>query len=289
MKTFYSLIKISPNSLSDDSLVIGMILSDQKGFRYKFSQRKKRIAKGILTSDSRVLDYLEKEITHKLDELNTLAKKSKAEPEIFDLKSSFSSEYFEYLSRYSNGLLKFTAPNFITDQVNAEKFQKLFRMFVDQVEETEINPEKEEEKHFNERINTNLIERVKEKVHIHKKFDHNFTPSLVTPFEMDCVGRNGVFVGAKSLYFTHSRDKIHKATTSYVNLIVHLSYGHQKEPFENKFFLIADEPEQKKSFEHQIWNDLRKKERLFSVISSDDASMVAETIENSGASKFLDL
>jgi hypothetical protein len=266
-----------------------MILSDQKGFRYKFSQRKKRIAKGILTSDSRVLDYLEKEITHKLDELNTLAKKSKAEPEIFDLKSSFSSEYFEYLSRYSNGLLKFTAPNFITDQVNAEKFQKLFRMFVDQVEETEINPEKEEEKHFNERINTNLIERVKEKVHIHKKFDHNFTPSLVTPFEMDCVGRNGVFVGAKSLYFTHSRDKIHKATTSYVNLIVHLSYGHQKEPFENKFFLIADEPEQKKSFEHQIWNDLRKKERLFSVISSDDASMVAETIENSGASKFLDL
>ena len=70
MKSFYSLVKIAPNSLSDDNLTIGIILSDNNGYRYKFSKEKKLISKSLVSVDNSIIDFLELEISKKIDEAN---------------------------------------------------------------------------------------------------------------------------------------------------------------------------------------------------------------------------
>ena len=67
MKSFYSLVKIAPNSLSDDNLTIGIILSDNNGYRYKFSKEKKLISKSLVSVDNSIIDFLELEISKKIE------------------------------------------------------------------------------------------------------------------------------------------------------------------------------------------------------------------------------
>jgi hypothetical protein len=287
MKSFYSLIKIAPNSLSDDNLTIGIILSDKHGFRYKFSKEKKQISKSLVSVDNSIIDFLELEIEKKINETNLNFKKSKLE--LFDFNQNLSSGYFDYLSKYSNGILKFSKPNYIASDLNDSQFEELYKLFVDS---TDVNVQKKIksiDKAFYDRINTNLIERIKDKVHTNFKFDSNLIPTITT-FDMDCIGLNGVLVGAKSLPFTQSKDALQKSIQTYISVIAHLSKEKNKNLADNQFFLIADSPTStKNTTELKFWNQLFQNESLFKLIPSDESEMVAEIIEKRQAHKFLEV
>lgn len=285
MKSFYSLVKIAPNSLSDDNLTIGIILSDNNGYQYKFSKEKKLISKSLVSVDNSIIDFLELEISKKIDEANLNIDKSKIE--LFDYNQILSSSYFDYLSIYSNGILKFSKPNHIAGNINDNQFLELYKLFVDSTDEIIAKRVKTIDKLFNERINTNLIERVKDRVHINFKFDSNLIPTI-NSFEIDCIGLNGNFVGAKSLPFTQSKDVLQKNIQTYISVIAHLSKENNKNLANNKFFLIADSPDTiKHTAETKFWNQLYKNESLFKLIPSNEVAMVAEVIETSNAQKFL--
>ena len=239
MKSFYSLIKIAPNTLSDDNLTIGIILSDVNGFRFRFSKEKKQIAKSLVSVDNSIIDFLELEIVKKINDTNLNFKKSKLE--LFDFNQNLSSGYFDYLSKYSNGILRFSKPNYIASDLDDSQFLELFKLFVDS---TDVGVQKKInsiDKVFYDRINTNLIERVKDRVHINFKFDSNLIPTITT-FDIDCIGLNGAFVGAKSLPFTQSKDVLQKSIQTYISVIAHLSKEKAKSLADNNFFLIADSP-----------------------------------------------
>ncbi len=287
MKSFYSLIKIAPNSLSDDNLTIGIILSDVNGFRFKFSKEKKQISKSLVSIDNSIIDFLELEIEKKIVETNLIIKKSKIE--LFDFEQVLSSSYFEYLSKYSNGILKFSKPNYIAGNINENQFLELYKLFVDSADEKLAKRVKAVDKVFYDRINTNLIERIKDRVHTNVKFDSNLIPTI-TSFDIDCIGLNGAFVGAKSLPFTQSKDVLQKSIQTYISVIAHLSKQENKNLADNSFFLIADSPtSNKNTAELKFWNQLYKNESLFKLIPSDEAALVAEIIEDRKAHTFLEL
>jgi len=287
MKSFYSLVKIAPNALSDDNLTIGIILSDEQGIRFKFSKEKKQISKALVSVDNSVIDFLELEIEKKIIETNLTTQNSKIE--LFDFNQNLSSEYFDYLSKYSNGILKFSKPNYIASDLDDRQFEELYKLFVDS---TDVNLQKKiksVDKAFYDRINTNLIERIKDRVHTHFKFDSNLIPTIST-FDIDCIGLNGVFIGAKSLPFTQSKDVLQKSIQTYISVIAHLSKEKNKNLADNKFFLIADSPSStKNTSELKFWNQLYQNESLFKLIPSDESEMVAEIIEKRGAHKFLEV
>ena len=286
MKSFYSLVKIAPNSLSDDNLTIGIILSDEHGIRFKFSKEKKQISKSLVSVDNSIIDFLESEIEKKIIEANLNFKKSAVE--LFDFNQNLSSSYFDYLSKYSNGILKFTKPNYIASDLDDSQFIELYKLFVDSTDVSVQKKIKSIDKIFYDKINTNLIERIKNRVHIHFKFDGNLIPTITT-FDIDCIGLNGAFVGAKSLPFTQSKDILQKSIQTYISVIAHLSKEKNKNLADNNFFLIADSPTSpKNSAELKFWNQLYQNESLFKLIPSDESEMVAEMIEKKEAHKFLE-
>ena len=286
MKTFYSLIKIAPNALSGDSLTIGLLLRSTKGFRYSFSRNKKNIAKSLLADNSGTIDFIEKQIIVKLEEINSQLSGSNAL--LFNIPDVLNSEYFQYLHKYSNGILQFSSPSMIADDIDDDKFHKLYTMFVDSQERSEIKSFSVDDNLFQSRIYEKLIVRVEEKVHTKQKFDNNLIPSLISAFEMDCVGMNGSLIGAKSLPLTLSKPTLNNYTSSYINVIVHLSVRYHKDILKNKFYVISDEPAMISSPEHIIWERLLN-EKLFSVVSSEEVNKVAELIEETNASKFLEI
>ena len=286
MKSFYSLIKIAPNALSDDNLTIGIVLSDVNGFRFKFSKEKKQISKSLVSVDNSIIDFLELEIEKKIFETNLNFKKSKSE--LFDFGQNLSSSYFDYLSKYSNGILKFSKPNYIANDLDDSQFIELYKLFVDSTDESVQKKIKSIDKVFYDKINANLIERIKDRVHINFKFDSNLIPTITT-FDIDCIGLNGAFVGAKSLPFTQSKDVLQKSIQTYISVIAHLSKQNDKNLADNNFFLIADSPvSTKNTTELKFWNQLYHNESLFKLIPSDESELVAEIIEKRDAHKFLE-
>lgn len=283
MKSYYSLIKVATNVASGDCLTIGLILRDVKGFRYAFSKTKKQLAKGLLNNPEFV-DFVEKQIVQKIVELNkNLINHNQ---DLIPYSSSIEFEYFNYLNKYSNGIIQFSQPAIIDDIINEEKFNRLYELFVDKVTRTEPSNVVESNKKFYKNINEHLIKEVKNQVHTKTKFDNNIVPSLISPFEMDCIGLNGVFTGAKALPLNQSRQTLSAHANSYINIIVHLSLSYNKEITKNNFYLVSDEPETISSPEHQIWENLRK-EQLFKVISSEQVYKIVDKIEETGASMFL--
>ena len=287
MNTFYSLIKIVPNEMSDDSLTIGIVLSSPEGIRLKISKAKKTIAKSIIETDGSFIDFIERELVGKIKEQNKLLRNNAHS--LFETASFLSTDYFQYLSSYCNGLLIFTAPNMIADSVDDHKFLKLYHLFVDSSAEIvhRDNSVKEYEKKFYTKVNTHLISKVQDKVHTHKPIESHMVPTLSSPFEMDCIGLNGALIGAKSLPFIQSKETLSKSINTYISVIVHLSVNFNRSFEKNKFYLIADEPD-KNTPVFNLWENLRQGDSILTVVSSEDSGEIAEFIETSGASKFIE-
>ena len=287
METFYSLIKIRTNQLSDDNVTIGLLLYNEMDFKISLSKNKITVAKSLLKSNSKIVDTVVKEITYSLDKSNINSKVYKES--LWNLDNKFDSKYFEYLSKYSNGFLSFTSPKFIDSKNSSESFEKMFKLFVDDKfgQEKENDDKKIVEQIFNERIDKNLIQKVKQKVHTNYQFDNNIVPTLFNSFSMDCIGKNGVLIGAKSLSFTNTKETLHKNINTYVSVIAHLSASYNKDIKNNKFFLIADEPKHN-SEEHKIWKQIHDFDSIIKLISSDESEQVADLIINKRATTFID-
>jgi hypothetical protein len=287
MKTFYSLIKIVSNELSGDSMTIGILVSSPEGLFFKVSKAKKAMAKSMLSIDGTLIDFIEREMVGKVNEQNSRLSQSKSG--LFEASTFINQEYFSYLSKYSNGLLKFTSPILIADKIDQSSFLKLYGLFVDSHIEPASKKDisvKSFEKMFYSRVSSNLIEKVKDKVHTNELIGSDIVPTLSHPFEIDCVGLNGVLIGAKAIAFTQSKETLSKSLNTYISVIAHLSATYQKAMEKNNFYLIADEP-QRNSPVYQLWSELYRNESLVKLVSSNDSGEIAEKIDSSGASRFI--
>lgn len=278
MTSFYSLIKININPLSGDNLTIGMICFDSFSYRVMFSSSKKKLAKKVI-DDVQLIDFFEKQIIEKLKILNERL----SENSLFNFESIINQDYFSYLSKYNNGILQFTKPTILNDEISDDKFKILFSNFVDKLED-KVSVVRDH--NFNIRIKKNLLDKVEGKVHINQTFNSDIIPSLISDFKLDCIGLNGNFVGAKSLDLSQSKATVSTHLNGYVNIITHLSLKYKKDFSNNKFFLISDEPSDVKSNEFKIWEKLNK-ELLFDVIHSEQLDKITSIIDSTKASYFL--
>lgn len=285
MKSFYSLIKISPNSLSDDKLTVGIILFDGDHYKERFSVTKINLAKSLVDINKDLIDFVIKEIKNKIKETNELIKQSK--DDLFGYEF-INSEYFNYLDSYSNGIFKFTQSNLITGTITDNSFAKLYRLLVDSKEKNKKSNELIKlEKEFYNRIDSNLIKRVEGRIHTNITLDSHIIPAT-SNFVLDCIGKNGTLIGAKSLSFTQTKETLQKTVNNYISVIAQLSASFRQDLLSNTFYLIADEPTKKGSYEAKYWNQLRNNEKIFRVIPSSESGEIAETVEKSNAQMFLE-
>lgn len=216
MKTFYSIIKIVSNIASSDSISVGLVVVEGDNIIISFSDFKKKIAKKILTPEINI-DFITKQIELKIEELNS--EKDSLNETFFSNKEivgdRINYNYFEYLSIYSQGIVQFTKPTILKDKLSNEKFEKLFKLFVDNSVVKSI-ADKPVDFLLKEIVYNKLISRVKEVVHTNIRLDNELIPDLIFPYELDCIGMNGSIVGAKSLSFSKSSQTIHNNITDYI-------------------------------------------------------------------------
>jgi len=268
-------------------LTIGVVVFNEFKFKVQFSKQKISTAKSLVDIESKFFDLIIKEIKQNLESSNKDFDSYKNG--LLNVDYKFNDLYFDYLSRYSNVIIEFTTPKFIALKNTENEFSKIFSMFVDKSIFTEdLNSEKKIiEENFHKRIKTNLIDRVEEKVHTNIKLDNDIIPTLINTFELDCVGKNGVLIGAKSISFNQSKDTIHKNLNTYISIIAHLSKKYHKGLDVNQFFLIADEPKVNTD-EYRLWNSIRKEDDIIKVKTSEESTSIAELILSKKASTFIE-
>ena len=122
MKSFYSILKLSPNIATEDSVAIGLLLFDGKKFRTYFSDKKKRLANNLLDDKNVNLNFIVNQIIEKCNTVNS----DKEELKLFYKFDKLSEiSYFEYLSNYSNGIIQFSKPKPLYEEMNDIAFEKL--------------------------------------------------------------------------------------------------------------------------------------------------------------------
>lgn len=285
MLPFYSILKFSPNSRIDDCLGVGLIVFDGSQLHFLHSANKLSIVKKLTQSDPKLFDFTIKEVENKIARLNS--DQQQLSKSLFNQPSIITQEYFAYLSLYSHGLLQFSAPHTIADTLNQLKIKKLFELLVDKLPEEKSDTKHSELDSFKLRIDENLLQRVNNRVHVHQVFNSSTTPILLNDFRLDCIGKNGALIGAKSVSFEKSKQAIHKSISTYVNIAAHLSM-HYSEIKNDKFFLIADEPSKNNAEARNYYNDIRKNESFLRVVNSEDSAEIAVLIEQTDARTFLD-
>lgn len=284
MKSFYSILKLSPNIATEDSVAIGMLLFDGEKFRYYFSDKKKRLANNLLDDKNVNFNFIVSQVIEKCNSINSDKEELKFFYK-FDKLSDIS--YFDYLSNYSNGLIQFSKPKGLYEEINDSAFEKLINFLFKEPVHKSIMVAGNEFILSRDIIETKLINKVDKKVHTHYKFSPEVFPSIYFPFEMDCIGLNGSFIGAKSLSFDKSLQVIDKDISHYFTLISSLTSKYNKSLKDNNFYLISEEPEKVASKEHKLWESVHYNE-LITVIHPEESNKVADLIIEKKASKFLD-
>ncbi len=283
MNTFYSIIKISPNNVAGDNIAIGIALFDGEKIRHYFSERKRKIASKLLEGNSFDLSFVIKQFIYRFDEIN----KEKEDLVLFSKYNKFNdSGYFEYLNKYSHGLVQFSQPFMVNDEIDDFKFSKIVDLVFNEPLYETLSLVEDKPSIERARVYQELIVPVQEKVHTNYRFTKSNLPSIYFPFEMECIGLNGSLIGAKHLPFDKTRQTLDVNLGHYFTIISTLSNIYNKRLKDNEFFLISDEPTDIKSQEHQVWESVNSNE-LIKVIPSEKAGDVANRILEKKAHKFL--
>lgn len=282
MHSFYTIVSLSPNIATKDSVGVGLVLFDGNRFQYYFSDRKRMAAQKLISNPDLDLKGIFKQIEGKCEELNRELIQNKL---IYSAHKWMDASYFEYLEKYSNGLVQFSAPKAFIVSGEADEFEKLVRMLFNENlhEYITVTPPSRTQRLVEEK----LIKRVSDKVHVNYKFTPSLFPSIHFKYELDCIGKNGFLVGAKSLEFNQSSQTLDLKMSHYYSLILMLASKHNKPIKGNNFFLLAEEPKSVSSSEHKLWASAQTNP-LVQVLNPEESSKVADLIEDKLATKFLE-
>lgn len=286
METFYTIIKIAHNAIAGDSLSIGLLLRDGNRFLLHFSPEKKSLAKQLLVGKSDIVDFAVKQIQQKVEEANETLKSE--QNSLFGITQLLTSERFNHLSTYANGIIRFTEPSFLNDKITDEKFIKLFQLLVDKTFQKEKPEVDLKETKFKATVEKKLIKRVQNKVHTHLELTPEKLPGLFYNFNIECLGKNGAFVGAKVIPFNKKNETIDKELSHYLGLITTLGLKFPDRNGNDKFYIIGDEPSDVNSREHRTWENIKNNPAV-TLIYAEQSDVVAEDIEKTNASQFLEL
>lgn len=284
MKSFYSILKLSPNIATEDSIAIGLLLFDGENFRTYFSASKKRLANKLLDDKNFSLSFIIEQIIEKCEELN----KDKKDLQFFYKSERFIDiSYFEYLSNYTNGIIQFSKPNVLYNKVDESEFNKLIEFLFNESAWAQLPVSSVFDRSI-EIIEKKLIDIVQNKVHTNYRFTPESFPSIYFNYEMDCIGLNGSLVGAKSLSFDKPIPSLDKNISHYFTLISSLSSKFNKSLKNNNFYLISEEPKAIGSKEHKLWESVKLNE-IIKVINPEESGQVVDVIMDKNAAKFLEI
>jgi len=190
MRSFTSELYIRTSALTDEKICIGLFaISDHAKF-FAYSERKLRVADKLLDAD--VYRNIEANLKNIGREIKRLSDSS-----VLRLESGkYGTASFEYLSRYANGLLHFTAPKPLGLEVTESNFSRLYAKFV---EDPETKGRKKGD--FRLRVSTVLKRGAFDKVDRHFKVTPDLVAHMYATHTIDFIGKNGALLAGNTIDF----------------------------------------------------------------------------------------
>jgi hypothetical protein len=192
MKNFLSAVYIKTNFVSDERLCVGLFCGSENGMYFSYSDEKLKLAASILPKDVvKSLNDDLKRIAIEIKEINTTAFSNK--------ENTYSSAYFTYLSKYSSGLLQFTTPEPISNEINSGLFESFFLKYVGGLEE---KPLKNKPTDFRKQVKKVLSkEAFKKHADINFELTTKLVPDIFAPSKVDFIACNGSIFAGKAVDF----------------------------------------------------------------------------------------
>lgn len=292
MDGFYSIVQFSPNPRAKDALAVGLIVFIDGAFKWRTSSRKLKVAKQLVRTTSKNIDWVFGQIESRLNEVNNRIRKSQEELETGSqlfyspYENPFTQSFFEYASRYSNGLLRFSEPRNLYD-VDPDIFDTLYRTLVDDLikptESIEASKARYTPEWFKGEIEKKIILPLYEHVNTSVTVPERIRPGLYFSLKLDCIGRNGAIYAAKSFDFENVNAQTHDKHLSHYHVFASI-FNQEVPSGDNHFFVIGDEPSDINSEVHQLWEDIQSIP-LIEMVSLEEAEIVTERILEAGATR----
>jgi hypothetical protein len=246
MNTFYSIITATINPLTNESIALGLLLSDGSQSRYDFSANRLSLVKSLVAFEQYrfIKDYLRSfnTIIEKFDQ-NRIP-----EPGLNELKENLiiNEPYVQYMSVYGQNVIKVSSPVRIDLEINEANFRKLFIKFIDKQEEPKVRTKKSIFQ-----IKDDFSESVADYFTAERELPINEFPGLGLPVRVDLFGKNDQIV---IVQFVDLERQINYIKTDFYDL-EHINHSIEKK----KMFLVTQEPN-KKTFpqQHHLWTQTRK-------------------------------
>lgn len=129
---------------------------------------------------------------------------------------------------------------------NVTIFDKLYTKYVD---ETPFALEAEAEIKSIERFRREYVQNLSSYYNIHRSVGRDILPDAILPLKIDLIGKNDVYVFAKSIDLERRRYNVEHDVNAFYPLKNLAKSAHK--------FLISKESEKQYQEQHQIWTNLR--------------------------------
>ena len=278
MKTFFSIIYLPLNSNLQEKISIGLVMSNGEQSIFKVSNPKMQIIKGLISSNkfSILKNYFSNiinEIDPKVDEFRLNIKA--------EISNNWLNEsYFSYLNRYSNNLVIYSEPRNIDSEVSLENFKPIFKKYVFEFDE-EINVIKSED--ILSKVRTRLFTKIEDRVNLNVTLSSNDFNELLTPVDVNFIGKNGVVVAGQTIDFVKRMYNLENDLTRYISFTKAVDYSSANK---GKYFLVGQEPNKiQNPANHNTWKHV-KESHLVEYVYLSEIEKIQEYIISKGVSPF---
>lgn len=280
MKTFFSIIYLPLNSNLQEKVSVGLVMSNGEQTIFRVSNPKMQVLKGLISSNrfnilKNYFSNIINEIEPKIDEFKLNIKT--------DVSNNWLNEsYFSYLNRYSNNLVIYSEPRNIDSDVTLESFKSIFNKYVFEYDE-EINIVKNED--ILSKVRTRLFTKIEDRVNLNVTISSNDFNELLTPVDVNFIGKNGVIVAGQTIDFVKRLYNLENDLTRFISFTKAVDYSSANK---GKYFLVGQEPNKiENPSNHRTWKHV-KDSHLVEYVDLSETEKIKDYIISKGVSPYFD-
>jgi hypothetical protein len=131
MNSYYTLVKFSANELSDDNLTVGIIFANSTNLRMELSNFRMKQFKKFASIDNNIIDFIIVQLKNFITEQNNKLMLNADNVSLFNNQNISAYSSFDYLHRYSNGLLRFSEPKLFGKEFDEDTVKKLYSVYLE--------------------------------------------------------------------------------------------------------------------------------------------------------------
>lgn len=282
MMSYYSIISISSHSHLGERFNIGLICIDGNQAFFHFSERKVKIISKLFTKNSEhLVKSTMNSIIKSVEDFNFENKNNTELWEPYKEVEKLSLSYFNYLSRYNNNLIQFTAPKELDLDIDRPIFENLFQKYIYSDEEFNISQQNQVSDF--DTFYAAFLSKARKYVNTNFKVTKDHISGLITPKKVDMIGKNGSFNLAHSVDFSTTFQTLNHHLDSFMYLALSSELAEDKKA---TCFLIGEEPK-KDSKNHKIWQSARELKEV-EYIPFDERDRIIEHFRKEGVSPIVE-